>query len=137
MARDRNRKAFFDTNVILYLVSDDAENSRRSQDLMTMGGVVSVQVLNEFTSVVRRKQSMPWDDVHRVLDGLRLACSIVPLTEDTHVRALRYAERNQLHICDANIIAAAALAGCATLYSEDMHDGLVIDGVTIRNPYTS
>ena len=132
---DRNRKAFFDTNVVVYLVSDDAAKMQRSRELMAMGGVVSVQVLNEFTRVVRRKQAMAWADIRLVLDGLRMACSIVPLLEETHVRALQYAERNELHIYDANIVAAAALAGCTTLYSEDMHDGLVIDGVTIRNPY--
>ena len=132
---NRKRKAFFDTSVVVYLVSDDLSKMQRSRALMTIGGVISVQVLNEFTSVVRRKHSMAWSDIRLVLDGLRMACSIVPLMEETHVRALQYAERNQLHTYDANIVAAAALAGCTTLYSEDMHDGLVIDGVTIRNPY--
>ena len=35
------------------------------------------------------------------------------------------------------IVAAAVLAGCKVLYSEDMHDGLVIDGVKITNPCKS
>jgi predicted nucleic acid-binding protein len=35
------------------------------------------------------------------------------------------------------IVAAAQLAGCSTLYSEDMHHGLVIDRLTIRNPYAA
>jgi predicted nucleic acid-binding protein len=45
------------------------------------------------------------------------------------------AERYILNIYDAMIVAAAQLAGCTVLYSEDMHDGLVIDRLTIRNPY--
>jgi predicted nucleic acid-binding protein len=45
------------------------------------------------------------------------------------------AERYQLGVYDGMIVAAALVAGCTTLYSEDMHDGLVIDQLTIRNPY--
>jgi predicted nucleic acid-binding protein len=62
-------------------------------------------------------------------------CSVVPVTEETHVRGLVLAERYQLGLYDGMIVAAALLAGCTTLYSEDMHDGLVIDRLTICNPY--
>jgi predicted nucleic acid-binding protein len=96
-----------------------------------------VQVLNEFVSTARGKLAMEWHDVRTVLNGLRINCDILPLTEETHVRGLALAERHKLHIYDGMIVAAAALAGCTTLYSEDMHDGLTIDGVTVRNPYKS
>ena len=62
---------------------------------------------------------------------------MVPVTLETHARGLVYAERHQLAIYDSMIVAAAALAGCTTLFSEDMHNGLVIDGVTVKNPYES
>ncbi len=65
----------------------------------------------------------------------RHCVTVVPLTVDTHDRGLALAERYQLSLYDGMIVAAAQLAGCTTLYSEDMHDGLVIDGLTIRNPY--
>ena len=47
------------------------------------------------------------------------------------------AERHQLHIYDANIWACAILAECGTLYSEDMHHGLTIEGTTLHNPFLS
>jgi predicted nucleic acid-binding protein len=50
---------------------------------------------------------------------------------------LALAERCKLSVHDGMIVAAAQLAGCTILYSEDMHDGLVIDRLTIRNPYRS
>ena len=66
---------------------------------------------------------------------MRGKCEIVPLTLETHMRGIAYAERYKLAIYDSMIVAAAVTAGCTTLYSEDMHDGLVIDGVTVRNPF--
>jgi predicted nucleic acid-binding protein len=57
------------------------------------------------------------------------------MTIETHDRGLELAERYQLNVYDGTIVAAAQLAGCKILYSEDMHDGLVIGGLTLRNPY--
>ena len=71
----------------------------------------------------------------QVSERIRELCAIVAITEDTHVRGLALAERYQLNVYDGMIVAAAQLAGCTVLYSEDMHDGLVIDRLTIRNPY--
>ncbi len=128
-------RAFLDTNVLVYLVSADAAKACRSEALLKGGGVISVQVLNEFASVARRKHKMPWDDVRTVLDAARAAFSVVPVTIETHERGLDVAERHKLHIYDAMIVAAAALARCGVVYSEDMRDGSVIDGVTVRNPF--
>ena len=46
---------FLDTNVILYLLSGDTPNADRAQALLDAGGAISVQFLNEFASVTRRK----------------------------------------------------------------------------------
>jgi predicted nucleic acid-binding protein len=126
---------FFDTNVIAYFASMDVAKAERSDALLCAGGVVSVQVLNEFVSVARRKYALPWSSVRAVLAAVRSACSVVPLTIDTHVLGLSLAERLGLNVYDGMILAAAKLARCTTLYSKDMHDGLVIDQLTIRNPY--
>jgi predicted nucleic acid-binding protein len=130
-------KVFFDTNVLLYLTGEVGPRSARSEDLLADGGVISVQVLNEFVSNALGKFKLSWAETRLFLDTFRATLEIVPLTEDTHERGIEYAERHKLHIYDGMIVAAAALAGCTTLYSEDMHDGLTIDGVTVRNPYKS
>ena len=127
--------AFFDSNVILYLPGTDLQKAARSSELLREGGVVSVQVLNEVVRVTRSKYKFDWARVELLLASVRLACRIEPLTLRTHDLALTLANRHQVHIFDANIIAAASLAGCHTLWSEDMHDGLRIGGLTIRNPY--
>ena len=97
---------------------------------------MSVQVLNECANTLRRKFSADWPQIVQASERMRELCAVVPLTEETHVRGLALAARYSLSVYDSMIVATALLAGCTTLYSEDMHDGLVIDRLTIRNPYT-
>jgi predicted nucleic acid-binding protein len=126
---------FFDTNILIYLTSNDLKRIATTERLVRAGGVVSVQVLNEIARVLWGKMNFSWVEVGEFLTSIKAACRTVPLTIETHERGLAYAERYRLGVYDAMIVAAAALAGCTTLYSEDMHHGLVIDGVTIRNPF--
>lgn len=131
-------KAFLDTNVLIYAVAKDDPRSTQAEELLASGGVLSVQNLNEFVSVARRKILMPWSDVTEALDVFRVLCpSPLPITMETHETALKIAEKHGYNIYDALVVAAALEAGCATLYSEDLHDGQTIDGqLTIRNPFT-
>jgi predicted nucleic acid-binding protein len=131
-----NDKAFFDTNVILYAFSQDVPRGQVAETLLAAGGELSVQVLNEFVAVARRKLGKSWEDVRRALDLLRVFCpDPVPLTMDTHNRAVQIAERFGYSIFDSLIIAAALDAGASILYSEDMRDSQEVDGLTIRNPF--
>ncbi len=130
-------EAFLDTNVVAYFASTDAAKAKRSDELLRAGGVVSVQVLNEFAAIARRKYALPWSSVRTVLAAVRSACTVAPLTVTTHELGLALAERYQLNVYDGMIVATAQLAGCTVLYTEDMHDGLVIDRLTIRNPYAA
>jgi predicted nucleic acid-binding protein len=91
--------------------------------------------LNEFANAGRRKLGLSWAVIRDILGEYRTNFTVVPVTLETHERGLALAERYQVNVYDGMIAAAALLAGCTTLFSEDMHDGLVIDGLTIRNPY--
>jgi predicted nucleic acid-binding protein len=130
-------KAFFDTNVLIYAVAQDDPRSTQAEELLASGGVLSVQILNEFVSVARRKILMSWSDVTEALNAFRVLCpSPLPITIKLHEAALKIAEKHGYNIYDALVVAAALEAGCATLYSEDLHDGQTIDGqLTIRNPF--
>jgi predicted nucleic acid-binding protein len=130
-------KPFFDTNVILYAFSQDDTRAQVAENLLAAGGAVSVQVLNEFVAVARRKLDKSWEEVRRALDILRVFCpEPVPLTVETHERAVHIAERYRYSIFYSLIIAAALHTGAGTLYTEDMRDGQAIDGLTIRNPFS-
>ena len=132
-----NDKPFFDTNVILYAFRRDDTRGQIAETLLGAGGAVSVQVLNEFVAVARRKFDKSWEEVRHALDILRVFCpDPVALTLETHERAVDIAERYGYSIFDSLVIAAALRAGARTLYSEDMRDGQTIEGLTIRNPFS-
>ena len=130
-------RVFFDSNVLINLTDVESGKAGQTEDLLADGGVISVQVLNEFANVALRKVRLSWPETRDFLDTFRATLNIVPLTVETHQCGLELAERYQLNVYDGMIIAAAQLAGCATLFSEDMHDGLVIEGLTVRNPYAT
>jgi predicted nucleic acid-binding protein len=130
--------SFFDSNVLLYFASSDPAKAARAEQVMRPGGVISVQVLNEIASVARRKMKLSWAETHDVLGLVRAQFQVEPLTIETHELGVELAERHRLSIYDSTIVASAILAECDTLLSEDMHDGLVVDGrLTIRNPFRS
>ena len=128
--------AFFDTNVVLYLLSEDEAKADRAEGLLAAGGAISVQVLNEFAAVASRKLRMSWLEIREALNLVRAVCQVHPLSLETHERAVEVAERYGLSLYDAVIVSAALLAGCKTLYSEDMQDGQVIERqLKVRNPF--
>jgi predicted nucleic acid-binding protein len=76
--------SFFDTNVLVYIVSGDTAKADRTEAAIAAGGVISVQVLNELTNVARRKMQMSWADRHAPLTMLRSLLTVHPLTLETH-----------------------------------------------------
>ena len=130
-------KPFLDTNVILYLLSEDVAKADRAEALLSHSGTVSVQVLNEAANVMTRKLRMDLDGISGFLTGVRHFCDVVPLTIDTHDDALAIARRYGFSIYDSLIIAAAIAAKCEVLYSEDLQSGQQIRGhLTIINPFS-
>ena len=129
---------FFDTNVLLYLLSDDIAKSDMAETLLAKGGLISVQVLNEFCSVASRKLGMSWTEIREFLDTVRAVCDVVPVTVETHDRALDLSERYGFSIYDSLILASAILAGCITLFTEDLQNEQRIDDrITVCNPFVA
>ncbi|MEO1315059.1 MAG: PIN domain-containing protein [Pseudomonadota bacterium] len=128
-------RRFFDTNVVLYLLSAETGKADRAEALLSEGGSISVQVLNEAASVMQRKLGMDWDVILKVLDGVKQVLDIRPLTLEVHERALAIAQETGFGVYDSLILAAAAEAGAAVLYTEDMQVGRTVHGVTLINPF--
>ena len=128
-------KPFIDSNVILYLLSGDAAKADRAQALLLAGAVVSVQVLNEITSVCLRKLKMPWQEIDALLLAVKAACDVVPLTVASHEKAVELAKRFQFSFYDAHIVACAVISGAPMLLTEDMHPGLLVDAMALQNPF--
>lgn len=131
-----NAKPFLDTNIIVYAFSSNDPRNAKAEALLQAGGVVSVQVLNEFVNVLRRKQQRGWDEIQEGLDALKtLLGQPRPLTVDVHEAAIPIARDYAFSFYDSLIIAAALKAGCSILYSEDLQQGQKIEQLTIRNPF--
>jgi predicted nucleic acid-binding protein len=127
---------FLDSNILVYAFTDDPR-APAAQALLERGCTISVQGLNEFANVARRKLGKSWDEIHDALAAIRTVCpAVVPVDVDAHEAALRLAERHGFAFFDALMIAAALRAGSTTLWSEDMQHGMLIDGtLRIANPF--
>jgi predicted nucleic acid-binding protein len=127
---------FFDTSVLLYLLSADAAKADRIENLLSARGLISVQVLNEFAAVVVRKLKVPLDDLREILQTIRAVCTVESVTVHTHERGLAVYERYRFSLYDSVLVAAALIAGARILYSEDLQHGqLIEDRLRIVNPF--
>ena len=129
-------RAFANTNVIVYAQSDDGEKTAKAIQVLEGDLVISTQVVNETVSVLTRKHGFSLADAHQVATHLLVVCEVVPLGADTIREAVRLAARHQLSHWDSLIVSAALLAGCDTLYTEDLQQGQVFDDrLTVVNPF--
>jgi predicted nucleic acid-binding protein len=78
---------------------------------------------------------MAIDEVRETLAAVRAACTVVPVTVETHEAGLALAEQHRLPVYDAMILASASLAGCRVLLSQDFSDGQRFERVVVRNPF--
>ena len=127
--------AFWDTNVFVYAFIAGPKQQIARRRLMS-GGVISVQVLNEFANVMRRKMKRPWEEVERFLAVIRVRFpTAAPLTIETHASALALARDHSVAFYDALILASALSARCTTLYTEDLQHGRRFGDCEIVNPF--
>jgi predicted nucleic acid-binding protein len=127
---------FLDSNVLVYAFTDDPR-AIAAQALLERGCTISVQGLNEFANVARRNLGKSWREIRDDLAAIRTVCgTVVPIDLDTHEAALRLGEEHGFAFFDALMVAAALHAGSETLWSEDMQDGMLIEGrLRIVNPF--
>ena len=130
--------AFIDTSVLFYLLSSETARADRVEELLLRRGTINTQVLNEFAAVALRKHALSLAELREFLQSVRELCIMHPLTVETHERGLEIVERYGYSLYDSMIVAAALLAECRTLYSEDLQHGRVIDKrLTVINPFVS
>ena len=129
---------FFDTNIIIYLYSaDEPEKRRRSQALLdARDGIISMQVLNEFSNTLRKKFKFEYDAIDSAIKELSSNFIVVTQNLRTIFSAFNVGKRYGYSYYDSLIISTARENDCAILYSEDLQHGQVIeDTLTIINPF--
>ena len=131
-------REFVDTNILVYAFSEDPK-SRVADMILLRGCETSVQGLNEFVNVTRRKQKRDWPEVEQALATIRILCTAIhPIDIDIHEQAVVLSERYGFAIFDALMVASALAAKCTTFYSEDMQHGLLVAGsLQILNPFAT
>ena len=133
---------FFDANVLVYAYDPrDPVKQQRALDLLTDAmandtGILSAQALAEFFNAITRKMPAPLSIADAEQAIVRFAAMpVVPLDLDLVQRAVSVCQRYQISYWDAQIVAAAAGAGCARIISEDLNPGQSYDGVVVVNPF--
>lgn len=127
---------FVDTNVLVYYAERDEAKYRRANQILSSRPVASVQVLNEFVSVARRRFSLGWPVIRESVEVFRSFLDVRAVTVEVHETAMDLAEHHRFSIYDATIVASALEAGCTTLWTEDMQHGQLIAGrLRIVNPF--
>jgi predicted nucleic acid-binding protein len=128
---------FLAADILVYGIARNDTWTVQAATLLRKGGVISVQVLNEFANVARRKLRRSWPEIADALAALRILFPDPrPIGLATHDAAVDIAARHGFAFYDSLIVASALEAGCSVLLSEHMQDGQVIGGrLTIRDPF--
>jgi predicted nucleic acid-binding protein len=134
---------FIDTNVFVHAQQPGSPRKWQvAMDLISHGldsgnGVISYQVIQEFFSLAFRKFETPMSafETEEYLNTVFRRLLVVHSSPALFVSALQIYSRNQLSWYDSLIVAAGCQAECSVLYTEDMHSGLVVEGMRIENPF--
>ena len=142
MSAAEPERQFVDTNVLVYAHDAGAgAKSARAQELLSEiwqegTGCLSVQVLQEFYVTATGKLT-------RRLDAESAALRVEAYSRwtlhspdrDDLLAAIKIARRHRLSLWDAMIVRSASRLSCLVLWTEDLRDGAVLEGVRIRNPF--
>jgi predicted nucleic acid-binding protein len=132
-------KAFLDTNILVYLYSEDEVQKRAiaCTAIETYNCITSTQALTEFSNVCIKKLHIQTDVISKSIDEIISACSVVPVEQETIKKALELHGKYGYSYYDCLIIASALIYNCTLLLTEDLKNRHVIENrLTIRNIFS-
>ena len=131
-------KIFLDSNLWVYLYSDrDKGNIVRNiiEDYF-IDIVLSAQVLGEFFNVLIRKIMRTKKEAREIISDLAMNFEVIEIDKSLVLEAMEISIRYKYSYWDSLIVVAALRTGCSILYTEDLHDGQIINGrLKIVNPF--
>ncbi|MDR2232039.1 MAG: PIN domain-containing protein [Tannerella sp.] len=132
-----NKTIALDTNILVYCHSnDEPDKQEKATSLFTFNPVVSTQVLSEYLNVVKRKLKLPKNEIMDVCLQNMEMCVLQPVSLATLKHARKLLDRYDFQLFDSIVVASALEANCHILYSEDLHNGLVVENrMKIINPF--
>ncbi|MCR5620298.1 MAG: PIN domain-containing protein [Treponema sp.] len=132
---------FLDTNVLVYCSDENnLQKQKRGRQIVSSlikagKARISTQVLQEFYNVSTKKLKTDKETARKDVEDYSIAFHIHNNTAKDILKAISISIQTQFTIYDSLIIAAAKAEGCDVVYSEDLNDGQVVDGVRIENPF--
>ena len=132
-------KVFLDTNILVYLYSESEQDKRNKlcQMLNNLYRITSMQALNEASNVWFKKYNWDGAKIKKHLDNIELICHEVRIvTRSTVDSAISLKGTYGYSLYDCLMLASAIESGCHEVFTEDMHNGQVINGILkIVNPF--
>ena len=130
-------KIALDSNILIYCHSLECEDKKLiARALFNENPVVSSQVISEYLNVMRKKFQMEKDELMQLCSSWLEKCTVQPVVLSTVKLAQSLIKKYDLQVFDGMVVAAALEADCDIIYSEDMHNGLVIENtLKIVNPF--
>lgn len=131
---------FLDTHILVYasIEQDRRKQMKAAQILMAAKEretyAISLQVLREFANVMYHKSDFTHREIREMVRIFR-ALPCIPDSDEQLFRGMEIKERHGLQFYDALVVASAEAAGCDTIYSEDLSDGAVYEGIRVENPF--
>ena len=136
-----NSKVFFDSNVLIYVVDDrDSVKQKKAIEIITKSidsenGTISTQSLQEFYNATTKKLLCTPEKAKEYAKNFASSFDVQQISPDMIFNAIDISTANKISFWDSLIVSAAQDSGCVIVYSEDLNDGQIINGVKILNPF--
>jgi predicted nucleic acid-binding protein len=137
---NKEDSCFIDTNVWLYtlILVDDPKKTARAKEVIRTDKTISVstQVINEACNNLIKKAQFSEPQIQQLIESFYAKHLVIESNKAIMLKASKLRERYKFSFWDSQIVASALSAKAAVLYSEDMHDGLIVDEqLRIVNPF--
>ena len=134
-------KVFFDSNILVYVIDCRWPDKQKiaidliKKSINAGNGIISTQSLQEFYNVVTKKLSCSKEDAKNYVENFSKAFDVEQVSVNHILKAVDISMKTQFSFWDSLILSAASQSGCLALYSEDLNNGQIVDGVKIVNPF--
>lgn len=135
----RGKPCFVDTNIWLYafIKSEDNDKTAIAEQLIKSHKInISSQVVNELCVNLIKKAALSEPEIQELISSFFKKYSVVNVSKEIMVKASILRDEHRFSFWDSMVVSAALFSDAETLYTEDMHDGLIVEGnLRIVNPF--
>lgn len=135
----RGKPCFVDTNIWLYafIKSEDNDKTAIAEQLIKNHRIIaSSQIVNELCVNLIKKTNLSEPEIQELISSFYKKYSVVNVSKEIMVNASMLRDEHRFSFWDSMVVSAALFSDVETLYTEDMHDGLIVEGnLRIVNPF--